>query len=106
MTTSSGPVEGYQQVAPTVTREGDVTTIDSYGVYYRQLNEAVRDAFAAGAKTVRILNVNGQRYIGTAVSGRTCASRSRAFPVATWRCSWTARRSSRPATRRTAWRTP
>jgi glutamate synthase domain-containing protein 3 len=69
MTTATGPVEGYQKVAPTVDREGDVATIDAHGVYYRNLNEAVRGAFANGAKTVRLLNVNGQRYIGNGISG-------------------------------------
>ena len=62
-------IEGYLKVAPAVTFDGDVATIDSQGIYYRQLNEAVRDAIAAGAKTVRLLNVNGQRYIGTGVAG-------------------------------------
>jgi glutamate synthase domain-containing protein 3 len=69
MTTTSGPVEGYVKEAPTVTREGDVATIDANGVYYRQLNEAVRAAFAEGATTVKLLNVNGQRYIGNGITG-------------------------------------
>jgi glutamate synthase domain-containing protein 3 len=69
MTTTKGPVEGYQQVVPTVTREGSVATIDAHGVYYRQLNEAIRGAFADGVKTVRLKGVNGQRYIGNAISG-------------------------------------
>jgi glutamate synthase domain-containing protein 3 len=69
MATAAGPVEGYVQVRPTVTRDGDVATIDANGIYYRQLNEAVRGALADGAKTVRLLNVNGQRYIGNGLSG-------------------------------------
>lgn len=69
MTTPSGPVEGYQQIEPTVVRDGDVATIDAHGVYYRQLNEAIRGAFADGAKTVRLAGVNGQRYIGNAITG-------------------------------------
>jgi glutamate synthase domain-containing protein 3 len=68
--TKSEPIEGYLKVAPTVTREGDTAIIDATGVYYRQLNEAVREAFADGAKTVRLDNVNGQRYIGTGVTGK------------------------------------
>lgn len=63
-------MEGYLKVAPTVTREGDVAVIDSEGVYYRNLNDAVRSAFEDGAKTVRIENVNGQRYIGNGISGK------------------------------------
>ena len=63
--TRTQPIEGYRQVAVSAAIDGDVATIDSTGVYYRQLNEAVRSAFAAGAKSVRISGVNGQRYIGT-----------------------------------------
>jgi glutamate synthase domain-containing protein 3 len=70
MTTTTGPVEGYVKVAPTVTRDGDVATIDAHGIYYRQMNEAIRAAFADGAKTVRLLNVNGQRYIGNGITGK------------------------------------
>ncbi|GAB4289974.1 MAG: hypothetical protein Kow0067_16110 [Coriobacteriia bacterium] len=66
-TMAPGVVEGYLKVAPTVTRDGDAVTIDANGVYYKQLNEAVRQAIDAGAATVRIENVNGQRYIGTGV---------------------------------------
>jgi glutamate synthase domain-containing protein 3 len=66
----SGPMEGYFKVAPTVSTEGDVATIDANGVYYRQLNEAIRAAFGDGAKTVVVDNVNGQRYIGTGISGK------------------------------------
>src|SRR5450830_1825607 len=69
MTTATGPVEGYQQVAPTVVRDGDVATIDAHGVYYRQLNEAIRGAFADGVKAVKLQGVNGQRYIGDAITG-------------------------------------
>src|SRR5450756_1888532 len=70
MTTSTGPIEGYLQIEPTVTRDGDVATMDSNGVYYRQLNEAIRAAFADGVKTVKLLNVNGQRYIGNGITGK------------------------------------
>jgi glutamate synthase domain-containing protein 3 len=38
-------------------------------VYYRQLNEAIRGAFADGVKTVKLQGVNGQRYIGDAITG-------------------------------------
>jgi glutamate synthase domain-containing protein 3 len=70
MTTQTGPVEGYVQVAPTVTHQGDVATIDAHGVYYRQLNEAIRGAFAEGVKTVKLRNINGQRYIGNGITGK------------------------------------
>ena len=68
-TKDAGPLEGYLHVAPAVTVDGDTARIDANGVYYRELNEAIRAALAAGAKTVEIANVNGQRYIGTGVKG-------------------------------------
>ena len=66
---TTGVIEGYVKMPPTVAREGDVATIDAQGIYYRQLNEAVREAVAAGAKRVVLNEVNGQRYIGTGVAG-------------------------------------
>jgi glutamate synthase domain-containing protein 3 len=65
----AGPLEGYRYIEPNVVTEGDVARIDATDVYYKNLNEAVRDAFAAGCKTVVLDNVNGQRYIGTGISG-------------------------------------
>jgi glutamate synthase domain-containing protein 3 len=47
----------------------DTVAIDCRGVHYREVNEAVRAAIAKGATTVRLLNVNGQRYIGTGLRG-------------------------------------
>ncbi len=69
-TTTKGPIEGYLKVAPEVIRDGDTATIDSQGVYYKFLNEAVRGALAEGAKKIVINNVNGQRYIGTGLKGK------------------------------------
>lgn len=69
MTTTTGPIEGYVQIQPTMTVDGDTATIDCASVYYKQVNEAVREAFAEGLKTVKLINVNGQRYIGTGISG-------------------------------------
>jgi glutamate synthase domain-containing protein 3 len=66
---TAGPIEGYLKVEPEVTVDGDTVTLDARGVYYRNLNAAVRAAFAEGAKTVKLRNVNGQRYIGNGVSG-------------------------------------
>jgi glutamate synthase domain-containing protein 3 len=37
--------------------------IDARGVYYRDLNASVREAIARGVKQIKLLNVNGQRYI-------------------------------------------
>jgi glutamate synthase domain-containing protein 3 len=54
-----------EQMAARVEHVGDVATIDCRGVHFKNVNEAVRAAVASGARTVRLLNVNGQRYIGT-----------------------------------------
>ena len=69
-TTARGPIEGYVRVVPEQTREGDTVTIEAQSVYYKQVNEAVRAAFADGAKKVVINHVNGQRYIGTGIRGK------------------------------------
>lgn len=37
--------------------------IDARGIYYRELNQMVRDAVARGEKELVLDNVNGQRYI-------------------------------------------
>lgn len=70
MTQATGVVEGYLKVAPEVRRDGETATIDANGVYYKQMNEAIRDVIADGAKTIVLENVNGQRYIGTGVSAK------------------------------------
>jgi glutamate synthase domain-containing protein 3 len=68
--TVKGPIEGYVQTEPEVTVADGVTSIDCRGVYYKQVNEAVRAAFAAGSTSVRLTEVNGQRYIGTGIKGK------------------------------------
>jgi len=45
-------------------------TIEAKGVYYRQLNEKIREAVASGETEVVVNNVNGQRYIGDGVRGK------------------------------------
>jgi glutamate synthase domain-containing protein 3 len=67
--TTKGPIEGYVKTDPVVTREGDVVTIDAQSIYYKQVNIAIRAAFADGAKKVVLNSVNGQRYIGTGIKG-------------------------------------
>ncbi|MBN2823016.1 MAG: hypothetical protein JXR33_07490 [Coriobacteriia bacterium] len=64
------PIEGYLHVAPEVRVEGDITVINSNAVYYKELNEVIREVVAGGAKHLRIENVNGQRYIGTGLAGK------------------------------------
>jgi glutamate synthase domain-containing protein 3 len=63
------PIEGYLQVDPEVTIEGQVAKIDARGIYYKHLNESIRTCFAQGATKVVVRNVNGQRYIGTGLKG-------------------------------------
>jgi glutamate synthase domain-containing protein 3 len=42
-----------------------VIKIDASGVYYRDLNTLLREAVSNGTSKVELLNVHGQRYIGT-----------------------------------------
>ncbi len=65
-----GVTEGYVKVAPAVVRDGETATIDANGVYYKQLNEAIREVVADGATHVVLNNVNGQRYLGTGVQAK------------------------------------
>ncbi len=44
-------------------------TIDARGVHYRDLNARLRAAVAAGGRKIKILNVAGQRYLGTDLPG-------------------------------------
>ncbi|MCE5204084.1 MAG: hypothetical protein ABFC80_05070 [Coriobacteriales bacterium] len=68
MSYTAAVVEGYSDVAPQVRRDGGVTTVDARGVYYRRVNETVRQAISDGATHLVLTGVNGQRYIGTGVS--------------------------------------
>jgi glutamate synthase domain-containing protein 3 len=43
--------------------------IDAKGMYYRELNQKVRDAIANGEKEITLKNVNGQYYIGDGLRG-------------------------------------
>ena len=44
--------------------------IDASGVHYKELNERIRAAVAAGAKRIVVKNVLGQRYIGAGMTER------------------------------------
>ncbi|MEW6674455.1 MAG: hypothetical protein AB1348_00260, partial [Nitrospirota bacterium] len=44
--------------------------IDARGIYYRQLNDMIREAVVNGTKEVIIDNVNSQRYIGAGINGK------------------------------------
>ncbi len=45
-------------------------TIDARGVYYKQLNERIREAIAAGDDSVVLDGVNGQRYIADGLKAK------------------------------------
>lgn len=42
--------------------------IDANGLYYRELNNRVHAAVAAGAEKIELINVNGQYYIGDGIN--------------------------------------
>lgn len=44
--------------------------IDAKGLHYRQLNEKVREAVRNGETELRLINVNGQRYIGDGIEAQ------------------------------------
>jgi glutamate synthase domain-containing protein 3 len=52
----------------TATRRGHQARIDGMGVYYKTLNEQIREEIERGATEVILDNVIGQRYIGTGLA--------------------------------------
>jgi glutamate synthase domain-containing protein 3 len=52
-----------------VVMEADTARIDARHIYYKTLNEQIREQIEAGAHTVILDNVNGQRYIGAGLTG-------------------------------------
>ncbi len=46
-----------------VSREGEFVVVDAKGVHYRELNELINELVERGERKLRLLNVNGQRYI-------------------------------------------
>ena len=46
-------------------KEDSLVKIDASGVYYRDLNDVLREAINNGTRCVELRNVYGQRYIGT-----------------------------------------
>lgn len=45
-------------------------TIDAKGIYYRDLNHMIKQIFADGMEELLLKNINGQRFIGDAISGK------------------------------------
>lgn len=50
-------------------RANGAAVIDARGMHYRELNRCVREAAAQGVTSLELVNVNGQRYIGTGLAG-------------------------------------
>jgi len=44
--------------------------INAKGLYYRELNRIIRDKINEGETKFKLINVNGQRYIGDGLSGK------------------------------------
>lgn len=44
-----------------------VIEIDAKGVYYKELNERIRQEARNGTKNIRLINISGQRYIGNGI---------------------------------------
>ncbi len=44
-------------------------SFDATGVYYKELNQQIRDSVKKGKKTLTLKGVNGQRFIGTGIEG-------------------------------------
>lgn len=53
----------------TIKQKNKSETINAAGLHFKELNELIRKAVKKGAKTLKIDNVNGQRYIGTGLQG-------------------------------------
>lgn len=51
-------------------REGTCVAIDARGIYYKTLNEQIREEIEGGAREIVLNNVLGQRYIGTGLAFR------------------------------------
>lgn len=50
-----------------------LNTIDAKGLHYKVLNRMIRDSLDNGYQYVRLLNVNGQRYIGDGLTFPQCS---------------------------------
>jgi glutamate synthase domain-containing protein 3 len=46
-------------------KKDSVVKIDASGIYYRDLNDDLREAISNGTRRIELRNVYGQRYIGT-----------------------------------------
>ncbi|HYF91026.1 MAG TPA: hypothetical protein VD969_02145 [Symbiobacteriaceae bacterium] len=61
----------YAMAGPTnpVRMEQGRGIVDASGIYYRQLNEQLRQLVKHGIREIEIINCYGQRYLGTSIPG-------------------------------------
>ncbi len=53
----------------TIREAQDTVKIDARGLHYRVLNEQLHQLVESGCRDIELVNVNGQRYIGTGLRG-------------------------------------
>ena len=51
-------------------RESKLITMEAKGIPYAELNRKIRHQLTKGTESIRLKNVNGQRYIGDALRGK------------------------------------
>ena len=59
----TGPVSGFPSG-----KEATPVTIDARGIYYRELNEKIRELVCRGEKNIKVTGVRGQRYLGSGLN--------------------------------------
>lgn len=56
-------------ISSRITRENGLIKIDGAGIYYRDLNRAIRSEIEKGVDHFELTNINGQRYLADGVVG-------------------------------------
>lgn len=49
--------------------DGTLVKVDAAGIHYRELNARLRELVTTGARHIELINIAGQRYIGTDLEG-------------------------------------
>ncbi len=52
-----------------ISKEGEFVVIDAKGMHYRELNALIEEVINRGAKKLKLINVNGQRFIADGLRG-------------------------------------
>ena len=60
---------GDRHLTERITTENGFRRVDARGIYYRDLNAILKNLNDKGVKKIELLNVCGQRYIGTNLDG-------------------------------------